>query len=29
VEIITPDGGIIALGSHSTPYARIKFEPFD
>jgi hypothetical protein len=29
VEIINPDGTIIALGSHSTPYARIKFEPFN
>jgi len=29
VEIINPDGTIIALGSHSTPYTRIKFEPFN
>jgi hypothetical protein len=29
VEIVTPDGTIIALGSHSTPYTRIKFEPFN
>jgi hypothetical protein len=29
LEIINPDGTIIALGSHSTPYARIKFEPFN
>jgi hypothetical protein len=29
VEIVTRDGTIIALGSHDTPYARIKFEPFD
>jgi hypothetical protein len=29
VEIINPDGTIIALGSHATPYARIKFEPFN
>jgi hypothetical protein len=29
VEIITPDGTVIALGSHSTPYTRIKFEPFN
>ena len=29
VELITPDGTIIALGSHSTPYTRIQFEPFN
>ena len=29
VEIVTPDGTIIPLGSHSTPYTRIKFEPFN
>jgi hypothetical protein len=29
VEIVTPDGTIIPLGSHSTPYKRIKFEPFN
>ena len=29
VEIITPDGTTIPLGSHSTPYVRIAFEPFN
>lgn len=29
VEIVTPDGTIIEIGSHSTPYTRIKFEPFN
>jgi len=29
VEIINPDGTITPLGSHTTPYTRIKFEPFD
>lgn len=29
VEIINPDGSTIPLGSHSTPYTRIKFEPFN
>ena len=29
VEIINPDGTIFALGSHNTPYSRIKFEPFE
>jgi hypothetical protein len=29
VEIINPDGTITPLGSHTTPYSRIVFEPFD
>jgi hypothetical protein len=29
VEIITPDGTTIPLGSHTTPYVRIAFEPFN
>ncbi|MGH9142468.1 MAG: hypothetical protein ACRD2I_15160 [Vicinamibacterales bacterium] len=29
VEILNPDGTTTDLGSHSTPYTRIKFELFD
>jgi hypothetical protein len=29
VEIINPDGTTTFIGSSSTPYERIKFEPFN